>query len=190
MRTTIPDEYPRVTRTTPRRYRSQRAALARRVVVGVAWLVVGILVPVDHAQAQDGSAADVPTAEESSQPSGPTVGPPCEGDCWKITDGLRRPKKVAGLYVSLAALQALDAYTTAEIVQRGGSEVNPALAPFASDTAGLIAMKVATTVGTIYFTEKIWPRHPTLAIGILAAINGVMAAVVSHNIRVKNAQGR
>jgi hypothetical protein len=49
--------------------------------------------------------------------------------------------------------------------------------------AGSIALKSASGVATVYVSEKMWKKHRVGAIVLMAAMNGVSAAVVSHNNR-------
>jgi hypothetical protein len=49
--------------------------------------------------------------------------------------------------------------------------------------ATTIAMKAASSVGTVYIAEKMWKKHRAGAIVLMAAMNGVSAAVVAHNNR-------
>ena len=96
---------------------------------------------------------------------------------------LKRPAILPALYVSLGAVQAWDAYATTAALRAGAREANPAVAPFAGNTGALIGAKAAATVGTIFFSERLWKKNKVAAIVMLAAINGATAAVSMHNMR-------
>ena len=96
---------------------------------------------------------------------------------------LKRPAILPALYVSLGAVQAWDVYATTAALRAGAREANPAVAPFAGNTGALIGAKAAATVGTIFFSERLWKKNKVAAIVMLAAINGATAAVSMHNMR-------
>lgn len=95
----------------------------------------------------------------------------------------RRPGGLVPLYVSFAALQALDAHSTLAGVRDGRTEANPFMAPVAGQPALLIGAKTAASVGTIALSERLWRRHRTAAIVLMVAVNLAHAAVVAHNYR-------
>jgi hypothetical protein len=95
----------------------------------------------------------------------------------------RRPAGLVPLYVTFAALQALDAHSTLIGVRGGHAEANPFMAPVAREPALLIGAKSTVAVGTIVVSERLWRRHRTAAIVLMVAVNAAHAAVVAHNYR-------
>jgi hypothetical protein len=92
------------------------------------------------------------------------------------------------LYVSLAALQAVDAYTTVTGVRRGARESNAAMTGLAASPAALWAMKAGVTSGSIVLAERLWrSRRRAQAIAVMAAANGMMAAIATRNLSVLRA---
>lgn len=95
----------------------------------------------------------------------------------------KRPVMLSTLYVSFAAMQAWDVYSTTAALKAGAREANPAAAPFAGNPASLIGLKAVSTASSIYFAERMWKKNRVKAIVVLAAINGATAAVSMHNMR-------
>jgi len=97
-----------------------------------------------------------------------------------------RPRLLVPLYVSFAALQALDAHSTLKAVDRGYVEVNPLVASSSKNGAAMTAMKVAVTTSVIVGSEKLWRHNRVAAVAAIIAINGAYAAIVAHNYRNAN----
>ena len=97
---------------------------------------------------------------------------------------LERPVLLSALYVTYAGVQALDVYTTAQSLRAGGREANPLLAPLSGDLVVVSAVKAASTVGTIYFVNRLWRRHRVTAVILMAGLNGAVGAAASYNARV------
>jgi uncharacterized protein DUF5658 len=95
----------------------------------------------------------------------------------------RRPAALSGLYVSLAALNALDVYSTTRALNNGAREVNPVMASTNGNYGAALAIKAATTTSSIYLAEKLWKRNRAAAIGTMLAVNGVTAAIAARNFR-------
>ncbi|HSC28714.1 MAG TPA: DUF5658 family protein [Vicinamibacterales bacterium] len=95
----------------------------------------------------------------------------------------RRPSSLVPLYVSFAALQALDVHSTRRAIERGGVEANPVMKGLAGNSAGLLAVKAAGTAGVIYVSEKMWKKNRTAAVIFMVAANSAMTWVVQHNYR-------
>jgi len=96
-----------------------------------------------------------------------------------------RPKSLIPLYVSFAALQALDAHSTLQAIDNGHGEGNPLVGTFTTTPGAMVGLKLASTAGTIYLTERLWRKHRGAAIALMIAVNGAYAAVVAHNYRVR-----
>jgi len=98
----------------------------------------------------------------------------------------KRPPLLVPMYVGFAALQAADIHSTTMALSSGaGSEANPLMKGVAGSPAALIAVKAASTAGTIWAAEKLWKKHPVGAIAVMALANGMMAVVVAHNYSVR-----
>ena len=121
--------------------------------------------------------------KEDAQRAPGTILAPRPMTAASYTPQSKRPAILPALYVSLGAMQAWDAYATNSALKAGAREANPAVAPFAGNTGALIGAKAAATVGTIFFSERLWKKNKVAAIVMLAAINGATAAVSMHNMR-------
>ena len=95
----------------------------------------------------------------------------------------KRPAVLPVLYATLGAVSAWDMYSTSAALKAGAVEGNPVVAPVASNTAGMLGLKLATAGTTIFFAERLWRKNRVAAIVMMAAINGATAAVAVRNIR-------
>ena len=96
----------------------------------------------------------------------------------------RRPGSLPALYGAFVGLQALDVHSTRSGIESGRArEANPLLKNVARNSAGLIAVKAASTAGLIIGTEKLWKKHRVAAVVVMAAVNAATAYVVVHNYR-------
>ena len=98
----------------------------------------------------------------------------------------RRPGRgaIVPLYASFVALQGLDVHATLGAVRGGRArEANPAMAGLVSNAGAFIALKAATAAVVIYLTEHVRARNKVGAIVLMAAVNSLYAAVVTHNYR-------
>jgi hypothetical protein len=87
------------------------------------------------------------------------------------------------MYVTFAALQGLDAYSTSRAVAAGAVELNPSMRPVAANLGAMLVVKGAATATAILFIEKIRKHNRKGALILTAALNGVTAAVVANNLR-------
>ena len=100
-----------------------------------------------------------------------------------------RPSVLPALYVSLAALQGYDAYSTLKAVKQGAVEVNPMMRGVAGNPAAFIVVRGAATFASIYAAERLWRNdHRVTAIVLMAATTGTMAVIAAHNASVLRAQ--
>jgi hypothetical protein len=100
-----------------------------------------------------------------------------------------RPSVLPALYVSLAALQGYDAYSTLRVVKQGAVEVNPMMRGVVGHPAAFIVVKSAATFASIYAAERLWRKdHRVTAIVLMAATTGTMAVLAAHNASVLRAQ--
>jgi hypothetical protein len=93
------------------------------------------------------------------------------------------------LYVSFAALQAFDGWSTTAGVGQGAREANPVLGGVANHAAAVWAVKAGVTTGSILMAEHLWRSHRRgQAVATMLVANGVMAAIAAHNAAVLRAQ--
>ena len=88
------------------------------------------------------------------------------------------------LYVSTAAMQALDIHSTLAGLHGGAAEANPLMGGVTKSPSGMIAVKAAETAGTIFAAQKLAKRNKPAAIAMLVAINSAYAMIAVHNYRV------
>jgi hypothetical protein len=99
-----------------------------------------------------------------------------------------RPGALAGLYVSLAGLQAFDAYTTSRGLAGGAREANPLMQGAVNNPAMFWTLKAATTAVPMIMAERMWKKNRVKAIVAMAVANGVAVAVAANNARVLGRQ--
>jgi hypothetical protein len=88
------------------------------------------------------------------------------------------------MYASLAALQVMDVYSTRRAIGAGAREANPAMRRAANSSSGaMLAVKAVSSATSIFFTERAWKKNRKGAVILMAAINGVTAAIVANNVR-------
>jgi len=94
----------------------------------------------------------------------------------------KRPALLPAMYATLGLVQAWDLHSTMTALKAGAREANPVAAPFAGKTGSLVALKAATTAGTIFFAERMWRKNRVGAFVLMGVINGATAAVALHNM--------
>ena len=99
----------------------------------------------------------------------------------------RRPSALPVLYVSFAALQGFDGYSTTANLTRGAREVNPMMHGVAGNSAAVWAVKAGSTAASIWFAERLWKTNLTGAVVTMVAINGMMASVAARNASIHKA---
>ena len=152
-------------------------------MVGVALAVVFALGHAAHAQAPQEGPADPGDADAQSlvvhnpfQPAPPVLAPPT------------RPMILPPLYVSFAALQIFDGYTTTQKLGHGASEANPFFAPFADHPGVVWGVKAGATAGAIVASELLWRRRQRAqAIAVMVVSNAVLSLVAARNASVARA---
>jgi hypothetical protein len=95
-----------------------------------------------------------------------------------------RPPALIPLYAGFVTLQGLDVHSSVTVVDRGGRETNPLLAPLVNRPAAFVALKVGATAGTIFVAEKLRRRSRVGAIVFMVALDSAYATIVAHNYRV------
>jgi hypothetical protein len=90
------------------------------------------------------------------------------------------------LYVGLATLNALDAYTTSTAVRGGaGVEANPMMRGVVAHPAALWAIKGGATAATVLLAEQLRKsHHRAAAIATMIVSNSTVAMVTMRNTRI------
>ncbi len=128
------------------------------------------------------TASSVSLAESLAGPTDPSLpsvrfGQPSRG-------GL-----LPALYVSLAGLNAFDAYSTSKGLGRGAVESNSVMKGVAGNPAALWAVKGGVTATSIFLAERLWrSNHKPQAVAVMIITNGMMAAVSARNAGVLKQQ--
>jgi hypothetical protein len=100
-----------------------------------------------------------------------------------------RPGMLPSLYVSYAALQAFDGYSTLHALRQGATEANPIMRGLVGKPVLFLVVKGATTYGLIKASEYLWRKgHPRTAAVLMFAANGAMALVAANNASVLRSQ--
>ena len=102
----------------------------------------------------------------------------------RISQALARPAMLPALYVSYAALQVFDIYSTKQALARGAREANPLMQGVVGNTGSFVAVKAAVTVGAILAAERLWRTNKVAAIALMMVSNGVLAVVANNNARI------
>jgi hypothetical protein len=127
-------------------------------------------------------AADETTIAQSMNRSETLILAPVvwENVTW-VDDNVSRPPALAALYVSYAALQAYDVYSTTRALTRGAREANPLMQSVVGNTPGFIAVKAVTGIATVIGSERLWRKNKAAAIAVMVAANSVSAVVAARN---------
>jgi hypothetical protein len=158
--------------------------MLRRITLALALLFGGAL----HVSAADqvieapGAAPIAGAIARAATDAGPTV------TLWTLSQTPKRPGLLPVLYGTYAGLQVMDTVSTRKAIAAGAREANPLMQK--GGMAATVAIKAASGVGMVYVSEKMWKKHRVGAIVLMAAMNGVSAAVVAHNNRNASASGR
>lgn len=100
----------------------------------------------------------------------------------RVERALKRPQALPGLYVSFAALQGYDIYSTRQALANGAREANPLMKGVVGNPAAFWALKAGVTAGTIVAAERLWKNNnKAAAIAVMVASNGIAAIAASKN---------
>ena len=111
-------------------------------------------------------------------------------DVDRVLPSVRTPRMGRGsllptLYVSLSALNALDAHATTTGVRRGAVEANPLMRGVAGNPVATWAVKGGVTAASIVVAERLWRQNRRAsAVAVMIISNGMMAAVAARNASV------
>lgn len=121
------------------------------------------------------AAAQEKTANTAAAPSAAVAAAWAREE--KARGSVKTPKI---LYVSYAALQAADMYSTVVARRRGAFEANPLMN---TGFAGALGLKSAMTLSSICAMRVIEKKNKKAAIITMIALNSVSAIVVANNAR-------
>jgi hypothetical protein len=99
-----------------------------------------------------------------------------------MMDRSGRPAALPAMYVGLAAMHAMDFYSTRRALENGAAEGNPLMRGVAGNSGAMLAVKAASAAASIYLTERTWKKNRKGAVVMMAVVNGVTAAVVARNV--------
>ena len=102
---------------------------------------------------------------------------------WQVDRAETRPAALPVMYAVLGALQAADVYSTRRALDAGSREANPLVRSASRNAGAMMAAKALSSAATIYFAERAWKNNRKGAIVLMAAINGMTAAITAHNLR-------
>lgn len=88
------------------------------------------------------------------------------------------------LYVSTAAVQALDVHSTLLALRRGAVEANPLMTGATRHQAAFVALKAGIAISSVMAARNMSKRNKVAAVATLVAINSAYAMVIRHNYRV------
>ena len=83
----------------------------------------------------------------------------------------QRPAALVPLYVSFAALQALDIHSTLRAPELGGHEANPIVGGMLGSPAAFVAAKAGMTAAVYYASERLWKRNKAAALVTMIGLN-------------------
>ena len=136
-----------------------------------------------HAQDQSANAPDQSCCQEPEVPvADPVPAATAASIVFKRTSAASGPSM--SMYAAYGMLQALDVHSTLQALGGRGAEANPLVRLTASSPTRLISLKAASSVGVIYFMERLRKKNPTAALALAIGVNSVEAFVVVHNYRV------
>jgi hypothetical protein len=155
--------------------------------------VIAMLMMAGTAAAADAEPA--PTESSVADIAATALAPLAAGIDWSLpvaqVERSTRGPLLPALYVSLASLNAFDAYSTVAALERGAVEANPVMRGVAGNPAALWAVKGGVTALSIYAAERLWRNNRRVAaIAVMAVTNGLMTAVAARNSTVLSRQGR
>ena len=122
------------------------------------------------------------TAAPAEAPA--AIGPIATKVVWgEHKEAATRPALLSTLYVSYAALQAYDVYSTKQALALGAREANPLMKGVVGNTGAFIALKAGVAAATIVAAERLWKTNKPAAIAVMIAGNSVAAIVAARNAR-------
>jgi hypothetical protein len=139
-------------------------------------------------------ASGVPSETSAAAPGVTPESPSVERDAdWSLAPvqfgGARRGSLLPALYVSLAGLNAFDAYSTSKGLGRGAAEANPLMRTVAGNPTMVWVVKAGVTGASVAMAERLWRKNKRAqAVAVMVISNGMMAAVAARNASVLRKQ--
>ena len=118
----------------------------------------------------------------------PATDPPAADADAAVSGPRERSVAISSLYVSFAALQALDVDSTMRALRTGGREANPIVGSVVESPGTFVAMKVVATAGIVLATERLRKHNPKAALLLMIGLNSAYASVAAHNYSVAAAR--
>jgi len=88
------------------------------------------------------------------------------------------------LYIGFATTQVLDVHSTLRALDAGHREANPMMQWATDRPAAFVALKTATTAGTLFVAERVRRHHPKAALIMMTALDTAYSFVVAKNYSV------
>ena len=163
-----------------------------RTILATCLAVFLFTIPAFAAEKDLADKVDAASADKVEAVADTTVENPVLATANPAWTGLaRRPSILTALYGGSAALQAFDAFSTLKALKGGAVEANPLMKGVVGNPGVFIGIKAAVTGASIMAAEQMWRNHHRVAaIVMMAASNGIMAVIATHNAAVLNAQQR
>ena len=158
--------------------------MRRFVVATILGLALATPTFAADADAPLNSLAAASAAAVAAVANAPTAKADTDTDAYqRFTYG--RPSLLPAMYMTSAALQGYDAFSTMKALKNGAREANPFMQAVVQRPAVFIAVKAGVTTASIMAAEQLWKgNHRLGAIGLMVASNVMMGAVAAHNSRV------
>lgn len=156
-----------------------------RTTAALVLMLLALVVPVQAGDRDNNAGAD-DAATGATGAATVTMAGDVDWSLEPVTFGApSRGAVLPSLYVSLAALNAFDAYTTSKGLALGAGEANPMMRAVAGRPAVLWAVKGGVTAGSVFIAERLWKKNNKVgAIAVMLATNGMMATVAARNSSV------
>lgn len=165
--------------------------MLRTTLGALVFALVASTLPVNAAEpAPSGAGSAAAIASRGAHAAAPRDSPPSpwfERDVdWSLAPvplgGSRRGSLLPALYVSLAGLNAFDAYSTSKGLTRGATEANPLMRAVAGNPTMVWIVKAGATGASIAVAERLWRKNRRAqAVAVMMISNGMMAAIAARN---------
>jgi hypothetical protein len=159
--------------------------------ITIAALAATVLMTATSVHAADGNGvAGIDTTTATVDASTATMAGDVDWSLAPVKFGREsRGALLPSLYVSLAALNAFDAYSTTKGLSLGAAEANPMMRGVANRPAMLWAVKGGVTAGSVYIAERLWKNNNKVgAVVVMVATNSMMATIAARNSSVIRSQ--
>lgn len=157
--------------------------MSRRLIVALVFLAfAAVSAP---AFAQEPLRLDLSTAVSNSAPAAGTLADQLQiPRNNEFNAGPKRSTLMTSLYISTAAMQALDVHSTLRALDHGAVEGNPLMENVTRNKVAFVALKAGVAFSTVMAARNMSKRNKVAAVLTLVAINSAYALIVNHNYRV------